>query len=381
MFFSSKYELEFYLTKPFLSHISFFSLFSIKPYRCRRLDLKCPAKVWLQGEQIVENQASHNHPADFRTVVANARLSKMKYEMDGTGKKVRNVKGDNLAGLSPAVIAKMPAPENLDRILRRAGQETRIPVPQDRTFTIPDHLKSIVLEDTGPDDPDRIVFMGSQGLLDELAKASTCFADGTFKSVPNMFCQLYTLRCPVGNKYATCAYFLLPNKSRRTYERMIDMLKAKVPRLNVSEILVDFEQAAISAFADGLNVNVSCCFFHLRQSVRRKLGELGLIVRYNAETIFQEKVAQLIALTLVPVDDVPEVFDNIVEDTFADEDSEEVTQFLEYFENTYIRRPSFRGRPRTATFPPAIWNHYEHGLNEQPKTTNACEGYHHALNS
>lgn len=299
--------------------------------------------MWIQGDQIVENQHSHTHPADFRAVVANARLTKMKTER-ARGKKVRNVKGDNLGDLSPAVIAKLPAPENLDRILRRAGQETTTPVPHDRTFIIPDHLQSIVLEDSGPDDPERIIFLGSQALLDELAKASTFFADGTFKSVPSMFYQLYTLRCPVGHKYATVAYFLLPNKTRQTYDRMVEMLKSRVPRFNVTEVLVDFEQATIGAFSNGLHVNVSCCFFHMRQAVRRKVGELGLLVRYNAETIFQEKVAQLIALSLVPVDDVPDVFDLIVGETFADEDSEEVVQLLEYFEQTFIRDVFARAR-------------------------------------
>ena len=36
---------------------------------------------------------------------------------------------------------------------------------------------------------------------------------------------------------------------------------------------------------------------------------------------------------------------------------------------------------RTPMFPVKVWNHFDSAIEESPKTTNCCEGFHNALNS
>ena len=52
----------------------------------------------------------------------------------------------------------------------------------------------------------------------------------------------------VGTTYPPCVYYLLPNKTQRTYTRMIRLLKDVCPNSAPNRILVDFESAAINAF-------------------------------------------------------------------------------------------------------------------------------------
>ena len=50
----------------------------------------------------------------------------------------------------------------------------------------------MVLYDSRPGD-DRMILMGCAELLDGLARADLWLADGTFKVVPNVFFQLYSI--------------------------------------------------------------------------------------------------------------------------------------------------------------------------------------------
>ena len=119
-------------------------------------------------------------------------------------------------------------------------------------------------------------------------------------------------------------------------------------------------------------------FFHLNQSVIRKVNELGLKRRYETENDFAMLIKSLPALAFVPVDEVEEIFEESGA-TFPDE--AESNALIAYFESTYIRGPRVGGRVRNPRFEPQLWNHYEDAQVCAPKTTNCCEGFHNSLKS
>ena len=55
------------------------------------------------------------------------------------------------------------------------------------------------------------------------------------------------------------------------------------------------------------------CYFHLAQSIIRKVNELGMKTEYENESNFRCSLRCLAALALVPVDDLQEAFDLLVE--------------------------------------------------------------------
>ncbi|RWS19101.1 uncharacterized protein B4U80_11224, partial [Leptotrombidium deliense] len=65
----------------------------------------------------------------------------------------------------------------------------------------------------------RIVVFSTNDFAQRLANSEMIFADGTFKSVPKLFAQLYTFHAKYDEQMITLAYCLLPNKSAATYER------------------------------------------------------------------------------------------------------------------------------------------------------------------
>ena len=104
-------------------------------------------------------------------------------------------------------------------------------------------------------------------------------ADGTFKVVPLLFGQLYTVHALVGGVYPfrdghllPCIYVLLPGKSSFFYRRMWNCITRLCPDSNPDYFLVDFEQGAINTFREVWPMTyIKACFFHLSQSVYRKV--------------------------------------------------------------------------------------------------------------
>lgn len=349
-----------------------------RQWRCRYVNrYKCNSKIVTDGDRVVKEPGDHCHEGDGLRSEARVARVQMKAKARTLDAKPRNVVASELLTLSPDVMARLPKNSSMERAVRRERKKAHAPQanPQSRNFPIPEQFRDFILFDSGEDDEMRILAMGKWELV-ECLRGAEWFGDGTFQVVPLLFFQLYTLHARVGNNYPPCIYFLLPNKTNATYRRMIQavMNLFENEELQPQRVLLDFEQAAISAFREEFpNSEISGCFFHLSQSVIRHVGTLGLIRRFRENVDgFQMLVRSLPALAFVPLDEVQTVFETL---SGAFPDEPETNQLLSYFESNYIRGPANR-EPR---FPPRLWNHFDDALACAPKTTNCCEGFHNSL--
>ena len=152
---------------------------------------------------------------------------------------------------------------------------------------------------------------------------------------PLVFFQLYTIHCPVGNNYPPIIYFLLPNKSQQTYRRMMQIVKELVPTPKHIKVLTVCELASINAFREEFpEAELSEYYFHLSQSIVRKVGELGFKNQLENDQNFNLLVKSLATLIFVHIEDVNEVFTRLAEQFPQNEACEDL---LVYFEANYIR--------------------------------------------
>jgi len=113
--------------------------------------------------------------------------------------------------------------------------------------------------------------------LIELQKSDNWFGDGTFKSVPSIFSQLYTIHCHKNESILPLVYVLMTDRTKDSYTEVLNQLLKCKPDLDPKPIQIDFEQAFISAFQDIFpNAIINRCFFHFCQCVWRKIQSLGL---------------------------------------------------------------------------------------------------------
>jgi hypothetical protein len=80
------------------------------------------------------------------------------------------------------------------------------------------------------------------------------------------------------------------------------------------------------------------------------------------------------ALAFVPIQNVQDYFNYLVESSFFEENEASLTLLVNYFEDTWIGRLDRRGRRRPPLFSIEMWNCYEVARKNKSKTNNAVEG-------
>ena len=111
----------------------------------------------------------------------------------------------------------------------------------------------------------------------------------------------------------------------------------------------------------------------LGQSVWRQVQRFGLYDSYITNESVRTNIKSILALAFLPVDDVPDAFDELTEN-FTDE----LQPICNYFEDVYIGRHARRSR-RQPCFPPSMWNMYDRLSEGLPRTNNSVEAWHLAF--
>lgn len=362
-------------------------------WRCNKSVLcHCKARITTRGQDIIaETNASHTHEGNRATALARKAVAEMKNNMGQINSTPSSSQGAVAVNLDEHVLMALPARPALNRALQRHrkklvadvnGGTPLPPLPVDHNFVIPAMYEDMVLFDSGSG-TSRIIILGCDVLLDALGRADIWLADGTFAVVPSVFFQLYSIHFQFAEGINPAAvYCLMTNKTRDSYTRMLAALHDLVPLAAPTKILVDFEKAAINAFEAAYpNARVTGCYFHLTQSVIRKVNEIGMKIDYENDDAIRGSVRCLAALAFVPPADVVEAFE-LLADSFPEHDHS--AELLSFFEHTYIRGRRLRGRAQTfgpALFDIELWNQHAAGVDGIARTTNSVEGWHHGLQS
>lgn len=99
-----------------------------------------------------------------------------------------------------------------------------------------------------------------------------------------------------------------------SYSKVLEVVKEKLEELGCAapaNVLVDFELGIFNAVARYFaEASIRACFFHLCQSVFRRVQNEGLQQLYNdpTDTRIRNATRQMCALAFVPVEDVQCVF-------------------------------------------------------------------------
>lgn len=292
---------------------------------CKYKTFHCRAKLFTDADDVIIGNESpeHTHSGNIATARARKAVHNMKIKMSETIATPSSSSGAVMSDLGEDVLMALPKKTSLHRMLRRHrqvvlstgnNQQTLPPPPNDLSFEFPLRFTDLLLFDSGPGD-DRILILGDRILLDGLARSDVWLADGTFKVVPSIYFQLYSIHFQFINGVNPAAvYCLLPSKTRATYDRLIEELKILIPNASPQRILIDFETAAMGAFTHGYpGAAITGCYFHLNQSVLRKVNDLGMKTAYESDDVLRNSIRCLSALAHVPVDDIGKSFELLVE--------------------------------------------------------------------
>jgi hypothetical protein len=248
-------------------------------------------------------------------------------------------------------------------------------LPDEWTTTMGAELKLFLIFDYKQADS-RILIFASNFASNILSYAETWFMDGTFKCSTTIFQQIYVIREKYKNKISTCLYAFLPNKVKSTYITILQQVIINCLQTSNNPkpkyIMIDFKIGAICAtkhvFDD--SVQIKGCFFHLCQSMWRKIQHLRLSsvyknyknIRMNCDMInalaflLHSEVSSGMAYlyTIIPIELLP---------------------VAKYFDDIYVS-----GTYVTSMFSPILWNVFDVILNGGERTNNYCEGWNNYFN-
>jgi hypothetical protein len=97
-------------------------------------------------------------------------------------------------------------------------------------------------------------------------------ADGTFRSCPSEYQQLYTIQAIIRKKFFPLVFCFMKEKTNESYKEILNFLKTKIKNLRLQFLMVDFECAAISAFSEIFTIQLQRAFFILLKLSGAKLN-------------------------------------------------------------------------------------------------------------
>jgi hypothetical protein len=233
---------------------------------------KYTARCHTQNGEVVHFISEHNHAIDAAKFQAREAMLEIKEQATTSQSTTRNFFTHVSVGLSQAVQGQIPQVDSIIRTTQRTRQQ------EGRAPPTPSNLRELVIsvdyENTSlgvkflqffsGNADDRILIFATSDNLDRLASCNHWYADGTFKSTPSLFAQVYAIHGLKYNKVIPSVFALLLNKTEATYDRLLAALKSLRPSLNPETVMTDFEMAFINAFHQNLPASKQRgCFFRL----------------------------------------------------------------------------------------------------------------------
>lgn len=348
---------------------------------CRRRG-ECKAKMTTDPDasRIIAISSSHTHAGDPTELNLLRTRHRIKEKAVGSRETPHQILLDAASAVSDDTASQMPAPSSLRRVIRKQRQratfsysipstrgDIRVPVE----FKVTSKGESFLLHDSGDGDSARILIFATEKNLHHLAQSTVLLVDGTFKVTPPLFYQLYTVHAVLHGVVMPMAYGLLPSKSEDTYRRFFAALLNAMGRHSIEVVYSDFEIAAMNAVQDLIpSARIQGCFFHLSQSVYRRVCASGLQSTYNTQEDFAVLMRMFPSLAFLPTAEIPEAFQDLLEVIPV-----EAVPVANYFEDTYVGRPRRNGLC-SALFPPEVWSVRESTLEDMPRTNNSVEAWH-----
>lgn len=204
-----------------------------------------------------------------------------------------------------------------------------------------------------------------------LSRCQTIFMDGTFKTAPHPFNQLFTIHGLLNGYVFKLGCALISNKALETYQYILVSIKNEVHQLTGNHlqperIIIDFEAGLKGAIVREFPLaTINGCFFHFCQAIWKNVQRHG-----NMENVgIRSLIRGIMALGFVPINFVRVCYQNLQNDPETAnfiQIAPALEDFFLYFERTWMRQ--------NGIFPPALWNVHDRPM--EFRTNNHVESFH-----
>lgn len=241
-------------------------------WRCTQFDSsKCRGTAITSDGNVIKHSDHHNHVPDVAAVEAKEVMAKIKEIATNCQESTNNVLAIGTANVASSVSGKLPTVSLIKRTIQRKRQRYNHAPANPATlshliiaeeYSLTEINEQFLLYDSGSKDPQRFIIFATQNSLRRLSNSNHWFADGTFKTCPQLFAQLYTIHSIQYNDVLPSVFVLMSDMSQNGYSRVFEELKCHQDNLRPQSILTDFELSAVNAFQMSFpNSEHRGCFF------------------------------------------------------------------------------------------------------------------------
>ena len=209
--------------------------------------------------------------------------------------------------------------------------------------------------------------------LQILANCRTIYVDGTFRTAPAPYSQMFTIHGEYMDRVVLLVVAFLTGKTQPHYDTVFNIIMREIRRVtgnnftNITLVIADFEIAVFNVAQLYIpNVQIGGCYVHFIRNLWKHVQFNGLTVPYRNDVNLKECIRLCFALGFVPLAHVRRVFTQLVghPNTVVLLARYPALQiFFDYVLDTYIN----------GQFPPDTWNVYLRGMSV--RANNFVESY------
>lgn len=344
----------------------------------------CTAKLISGKEKEILFESKHNHIKNEGEAEKLITLYEIYKKAKDTNENSLDIITEFTCKKKDVILEKMPRYKSIQDLITVKRNKNYNFSPKIQ-HDIPDFFRktlfgdSFLRYDSGCEDEERILIFFTDKMFNILKNTKVMLSDGTFKTVPRDFYQLYTIHVQYVGKIIPAIYILMKRKTLESYEKAFDFL-FRDKSFKVKYIITDFEHAPKKAFKKFLNAKYYYgCSFHFGQIVWRKLQTFDLQTLYKKDPNFKKFIRYLLSLAFIPKEDVYTTFDYI-SNVFEYKKFDNVARFLKYFRKNFIGSYNKNNVCKKKPFYCLnFWSCYKRVIRDIPRTINNLEAWHNNL--
>ena len=249
-----------------------------------KIKTDCPVtgKLDFRTEKISLNISNHNHEIDPKDVEIMSLQSTLKQNSIAIDKNLRQIFDDTCRRYPSEISSKISFPK-VQKNMNNAKKSKYPKIPRSisefctnlgLSSSLNKNLKSIIRNE------ERIIaiLFFSDEMIEIIGNqfSEICY-DGTFFVVPKLFTQLFIISVKCSNRFLPTFFVLMESRDTQAYELVFRRIKELLPDFSPMISIGDYEIASMASIRRCFpNILSFGCYFHFRQSVLRKLGELNL---------------------------------------------------------------------------------------------------------
>ena len=192
-------------------------------------------RIHTQGTKIIKRTNEHLQAPDDQAVSCCETKIGIKRRARESQDSSHHIVGESVVTVSEGTAAKLPKLDSLKRTIQRQRVQQMAapgqPASLEELVLLAEYQQTakgeqFLLYDSGPE-TQRILIFGTQRNLEMLRLSEYWLADGTFKTAPSLFTQVYAVHALRGGPHPMrdghllpSLFVLLPNKTEATYRRM-----------------------------------------------------------------------------------------------------------------------------------------------------------------